>query len=56
MRMAKKTSYLTELIDRHERWKAEGGERPEEDTQDGQEDLSVGFFSLMYKSLCTFDL
>jgi serine/threonine-protein kinase 24/25/MST4 len=29
--MAKKTSYLTELIDRHERWKAEGGERIEEE-------------------------
>ncbi len=29
--MAKKTSYLTELIERHERWKAEGGERAEED-------------------------
>jgi serine/threonine-protein kinase 24/25/MST4 len=28
--MAKKTSYLTELIERHERWKAEGGERHEE--------------------------
>ncbi|KAF9453880.1 STE/STE20/YSK protein kinase [Macrolepiota fuliginosa MF-IS2] len=31
IRMAKKTSYLTELIDRHERWKAEGGERIEEE-------------------------
>ncbi|KAF5356242.1 hypothetical protein D9756_003711 [Leucocoprinus leucothites] len=31
VRMAKKTSYLTELIDRHERWKAEGGERIEEE-------------------------
>jgi hypothetical protein len=29
--MAKKTSYLTELIERHERWKAEGGERIEEE-------------------------
>lgn len=29
--MAKKTSYLTELIERHERWKAEGGERTEEE-------------------------
>ena len=25
VKLAKKTSYLTELIDRHERWKAEGG-------------------------------
>jgi serine/threonine-protein kinase 24/25/MST4 len=47
--MAKKTSYLTELIERHERWKAEGGDRSEEETQDGLEDLSVAFFSLMYK-------
>ncbi|EJC98668.1 Pkinase-domain-containing protein [Fomitiporia mediterranea MF3/22] len=31
VRMAKKTSYLTELIERHERWKAEGGERTEDD-------------------------
>jgi len=51
MRMAKKTSYLTELIERHERWKAEGGERPEEETQDRLEDLSAGFFSLMSKGL-----
>jgi len=41
IRMAKKTSYLTELIERHERWKAEGGERPEEETQDRLEDLSA---------------
>lgn len=39
IRMAKKTSYLTELIERHERWKAEGGERLEEETQDRLEDL-----------------
>jgi serine/threonine-protein kinase 24/25/MST4 len=37
--MAKKTSYLTELIERHERWKAEGGDRLEEDIQDRNEDL-----------------
>jgi hypothetical protein len=42
--MAKKTSYLTELIERHERWKAEGGDRLEEETQDRLEDLSVRFF------------
>lgn len=41
IRMAKKTSYLTELIERHERWKAEGGERLEEETQDRLEDLSA---------------
>ncbi|KAF8478837.1 kinase-like domain-containing protein, partial [Gautieria morchelliformis] len=29
VRMAKKTSYLTELIERHERWRAEGGARQE---------------------------
>jgi len=29
--MAKKTSYLTELIERHERWKAEGGEGLDEE-------------------------
>jgi len=31
--MAKKTSYLTELIERHERWKAEGGEKPDDREQ-----------------------
>ncbi|KAI0094398.1 kinase-like domain-containing protein [Irpex rosettiformis] len=31
VRLAKKTNYLTELIERHERWRAEGGERVEED-------------------------
>lgn len=36
--MAKKTSYLAELIERHERWKAEGGEREEEDGPGLQED------------------
>lgn len=38
IRMAKKTSYLTELIERHERWKAEGGERLQEEEQGGGED------------------
>lgn len=37
--MAKKTSYLTELIERHERWKAEGGERLEEEEQAATQDL-----------------
>jgi serine/threonine-protein kinase 24/25/MST4 len=45
--MAKKTSYLTELIERHERWKAEGGERAEEETHDRPEDLSVMFGTLL---------
>jgi len=31
VRMAKKTNYLTELIERHERWKAEGGDRGHDD-------------------------
>ncbi|PPQ79892.1 hypothetical protein CVT25_002948 [Psilocybe cyanescens] len=39
VRMAKKTSYLTELIERHERWKAEGGGRQEENENDVDNDL-----------------
>jgi len=30
VRMAKKTSYLTELIERHDRWKAESGQEEAE--------------------------
>lgn len=41
IRMAKKTSYLTELIERHERWKAEGGERIEEEERNHVEELYV---------------
>jgi serine/threonine-protein kinase 24/25/MST4 len=41
IRMAKKTSYLTELIERHERWKAEGGERQDDEEQDLVSDLYV---------------
>lgn len=41
--MAKKTSYLTELIERHERWKAEGGERLEEEEQAVSQDLYAVF-------------
>ena len=48
MRMAKKTSYLTELIERHERWKAEGGERAEEETHDRSEDPSVMVCNLLF--------
>lgn len=33
VRMAKKSSYLTELIERHERWKAEGGDKPDDREQ-----------------------
>ncbi|KAI0756395.1 Pkinase-domain-containing protein [Daedaleopsis nitida] len=42
IRMAKKTNYLTELIERHERWKAEGGERLEEEERHHAEDLNGG--------------
>ncbi|KAJ7657987.1 kinase-like domain-containing protein [Mycena rosella] len=41
IRMAKKTSYLTELIERHERWKAEGGDRQDEDDRHAASDLPV---------------
>lgn len=35
---AKKTSYLTELIERHERWRVDGGERAEEDSRNSDDD------------------
>ncbi|KAF9515065.1 hypothetical protein BS47DRAFT_1372167 [Hydnum rufescens UP504] len=38
IRMSKKTSYLTELIERHERWKAEGGGKQEEEDGNHVED------------------
>ncbi|KAK7695096.1 hypothetical protein QCA50_002286 [Cerrena zonata] len=41
VRMAKKTNYLTELIERHERWKAEGGEKVEEEERQQVEDLAA---------------
>lgn len=44
--MAKKTNYLTELIERHERWKAEGGDKNEEEERHHAEDLYVGFYTL----------
>jgi len=37
--MAKKTSYLTELIERHERWKAEDGDRQDDEEHDTVPDL-----------------
>lgn len=40
-RTAKKSSYLTELIERHQRWKAEGGERHEEEERRQVEDLAA---------------
>ncbi|KAJ7597756.1 kinase-like domain-containing protein [Mycena floridula] len=42
VRMAKKTSYLTELIERHERWRAEGGDRLQEDDHDLVTDIPGG--------------
>ncbi|KAI0076051.1 Pkinase-domain-containing protein [Panus rudis PR-1116 ss-1] len=41
VRMAKKTNYLTELIERHERWKAEGGEKVEEEERRQVEELAA---------------
>lgn len=37
VKMAKKSSYLTELIERHEQWRAQGGERHEEDDRNARE-------------------
>ncbi len=49
VRMAKKTSYLTELIDRHERWKAEGGDKvEEEELHPDIADLYVNFLSYSF--------
>jgi len=42
VRMAKKTSYLAELIDRVERWKGEGGGKHEEEERDAVPDLPPG--------------
>jgi serine/threonine-protein kinase 24/25/MST4 len=39
VKMAKKTNYLTELIDRVERWKGEGGGKHEEEERDSVPDL-----------------
>ncbi|KAK2461538.1 hypothetical protein APHAL10511_006001 [Amanita phalloides] len=39
VRMAKKANYLTELIDRLERWKAEGGEKHEDEERETGLDL-----------------
>ncbi|KZT43869.1 Pkinase-domain-containing protein [Sistotremastrum suecicum HHB10207 ss-3] len=41
VRIAKKTNYLTELIERHERWKAEGGEREREEEAERYNDANV---------------
>jgi len=41
VRMAKKTSYLTELIDRLDRWKAEGGARQEQEELAREDDQYV---------------
>ncbi|KIY65960.1 Pkinase-domain-containing protein [Cylindrobasidium torrendii FP15055 ss-10] len=42
VRNAKKTNYLTELIERHERWRAEGGGRVDEDDHDSAPDAPAG--------------
>jgi serine/threonine-protein kinase 24/25/MST4 len=39
--MAKKMSYLTELINHHERWKAEGGKKQDDKEQDLVSDLYI---------------
>lgn len=44
VRMAKKTNYLTELIERHERWKAEGGDKADDREQVRDYDESVAVF------------
>ncbi|KAI6136199.1 kinase-like domain-containing protein [Pisolithus sp. B1] len=51
IRMAKKTIYLTELIERHERWKAEGGERLEEEQESAKSDV-LGSMGLWHRSTC----
>ncbi|KAF8891151.1 kinase-like domain-containing protein [Mucidula mucida] len=43
IRNAKKTSYLTELIERHERWReSEGAERADDDERDSAPDMQNG--------------
>lgn len=39
VRTAKKTNYLTELIERHERWKTEDGDQHEDEERDSVPDL-----------------
>ncbi|KIL55055.1 hypothetical protein M378DRAFT_28621 [Amanita muscaria Koide BX008] len=39
VKMAKKTNYLTELIDRHERWKPKGGGKHDEEERDAMPEL-----------------
>ena len=46
--MSKKTSYLTELIERHERWKAEGGGKQEEEDGNRVEDSCAFLCSPQY--------
>lgn len=41
IRNAKKTSYLTELIERLERWRAEGGDRHEQEENDRSDDSDI---------------
>jgi serine/threonine-protein kinase 24/25/MST4 len=51
--MAKKTSYLTELIERHERWKAEGGDKSDDREQARDYDECV---ALSLVSFCNTDV
>ena len=48
--MAKKTNYLTELIERHERWRAEGGERVEEDDRRVVEEECVSTMTFSFRA------
>lgn len=51
IKSAKKTSYLTELIERLERWKQEGGEKHDEERQESSEDEWVFPYSVVPKIL-----
>ena len=54
--MAKKTNYLTELIERHERWKADGGDRAEEEERHHVEELYVDCLRRLTLQPLTFHL
>lgn len=42
IRTARKASYLTELVERHEKWKAEGGLKPEEPREQMSQEPGFG--------------
>jgi len=52
VRMAKKTNYLTELIERHEQWKAQGGDRTDDDDKHGRAPVMYGCSS----NICALSL